>query len=1263
MRSYDANPALRYAVLPGAAGRYEWIVHVRAYGNRSQYEASTRTSVLVGQTCSSAELEASVSSNDPRTVTLAATSRCTYPNAEYRFLARPPGATAFSELRAWDASALASLAAPPGADGRYDFQVQVRFAGNASDWEATDTATSFVGRSCWSASLIAVPDGAAGVRLSGSAACQEGGTPEYRFMIRRPGASAFAALRDWSSEPRLSFVADPGPGASGRYEFRVDARAVGNASDLEASATTSRLLGSTCPQLRLTQTPRDPSSVDLAAEPIGAGVGVEFRFFVRGPDEATFHDVTGWTGYANYTLRPLAPGRYEVRVDARAYGNASDYEARGTTTVFVGRSCPEATLAVTPQSYGAADLLAAATCVLGGQPEYRFLVRRPGEVAFAELQPWSPSPSAHSYPVGFADYGSYEFQVQVRSVGNRGFDASARSVSLLGDVCSTVALSATGEPGDYGFQLRAAAACTGFASPEYRFMLLRPGATAFTELRGWSTDPIAPFAPQYAEHGRFEFMVYARARGNASASEGSAKLAKLAGWGCSFTTLRASTEGMVQYLLASASCTAYPEYRFFVRKPGETAYLELTDWQGEPYFAYQATVPGPYAYRVWVRGRTNASAWEAHADTEALTQNTCAATGLTATVGQEDPATFAVTLDATASCTGDWWTSPAYRFMVRRPGAAEFTELQAYGSTPSALLYVTAAEAGAYEFRVDVRSQYSPWDTEGSSVAVATVGSACTFAGLTATYDGSGAVDLQASSACTAGATGEYRFLVRRPGTSTYTEVRPFGSAATFHAAVDPKLTGVYAYRVDVRAKGNTSAAETSATATAAVGQSCASVAVTTARTTWSVDLQASPTCTAGAVPELRFLAKEPGAAAYTELRTYGPVDVLSFALPSNVSGAWVFRADARAEGNATDLRRDCGDNHPRRRFVLERHALRPARRGPGVRPALFGRDLHGGRHAAVPVPRAGAGRGVVHAAPRRIPVRRLLLVAAPALRARAVRVRGPGARRGQRLDVRGAGNRDHRHRRLTALAGNGDLTAGRPPSPRAARPHGHASTVRKYAVPDFSGVTWCTIRWPFSTVSRDWVLRAARATSIVTVSPRRSWSVTADVLAAGERHELRLPLLELEPLLLDLLPPDVGERRQLALLILEARVDRRRPLARPLDDADAHGDLRLGEGGDRREGGDGEQGGDHPASHLPLRASRRHVPTSSCRSTTGPSAVWRTVVASPSDESSSIATGPGPPSSRTYTMTARAARTGTSPAAAAARWRRSQPSTPVRSP
>lgn len=135
LRPYASDPSFHF--LAPESGRYELQVQARAKENASDWEAQATIGSLVGATCRTAVLT-SVSA-PPTFVHLIAGSSCLGAVAEYRFMYRPVGAAAFTELRPYGGASELDWNTAALPFGKYEVVVQTRVAGNQSVYEASAT--------------------------------------------------------------------------------------------------------------------------------------------------------------------------------------------------------------------------------------------------------------------------------------------------------------------------------------------------------------------------------------------------------------------------------------------------------------------------------------------------------------------------------------------------------------------------------------------------------------------------------------------------------------------------------------------------------------------------------------------------------------------------------------------------------------------------------------------------------------------------------------------------------------------------------------------------------------------------------------------------------------------------------------------------------------------------------------------------------------------------------------------------------------------
>jgi len=204
-----------------------------------------------------------------------------------------------------------------GAPGTYHLEADAR-SGTTEPYDAVANLT-YVLQPCSAASLasaLASPQKpGASIVLTASATCL--GVPEYRFWIRRPGAS-WTVVRDYS--PSASYTWITTGLVSGSYALEVDVRNQGAAAPYEATFNMPFVLDPPCTTTALTASPASPqpagTAVTLTASATGCSTP-EYQFWVQPPGGA-------WTVLQSYggntapwSTTGLADGTYNLDVWAR----------------------------------------------------------------------------------------------------------------------------------------------------------------------------------------------------------------------------------------------------------------------------------------------------------------------------------------------------------------------------------------------------------------------------------------------------------------------------------------------------------------------------------------------------------------------------------------------------------------------------------------------------------------------------------------------------------------------------------------------------------------------------------------------------------------------------------------------------------------------------------------------------------------------------------------------------------------------------------
>ncbi len=247
-RDWSTIPTANWDTTGLPSGKYHQIVYVRAVGSGVPAQSAARTTYLLSDVCTSASVSSSPTGpQSPGTpVTLSATASCTGgASAEFRFTYKGQSDTSYTEIAPYSTSSSVVWNTTGLASGTYNILVYVRAAGNASGWETAAHGTYLLGGVCSSVSLAIAPPSpqpvGTVVGLTGSATCAAGTTPEYRFLYRPAGTSAYTQIQGYSTVATASWATAGLP--NGPYELVVQARAVGNTSGAEAVAAAGYSLG------------------------------------------------------------------------------------------------------------------------------------------------------------------------------------------------------------------------------------------------------------------------------------------------------------------------------------------------------------------------------------------------------------------------------------------------------------------------------------------------------------------------------------------------------------------------------------------------------------------------------------------------------------------------------------------------------------------------------------------------------------------------------------------------------------------------------------------------------------------------------------------------------------------------------------------------------------------------------------------------------------------------------------------------------------
>lgn len=701
-QDYSSVATLRWDTTGKAYGTYNFEVDVRTQGTAVTYESVQ--SMAYGLTsCISSSLSTDKASPQPTgtQVKLSGAATCDG-TPQYRFVIHAPDGSSSVVSDFGGGAAFTWNAGGPG--GSYALEFDAKSATAPLSSMAT-SQLPFTIVACTAAAVAGSPatpqvPGTA-ITFTGSATCT--GTPEYRFQMRKPGAS-WAVVQPYGSLATYSWTTTGLP--FGGYGIEVDVRNTGGSADYETTSNdVFTLAGPAC---------TTPTLTSDVASPQGTGATINFsattttcptplyRFWENDPGSrwSMVQDYSATSTFA--WVASGAAGVTGIEVDVRDASRPVAYD--GVTNVsYTLTACTAATLTTdiaSPQVPGTqVTLTGAATCPRTA--DFRFWVRAPGG-AWSIVQDYG-SPSTYVWHTPAAG-GSYGLEVDVRDHGAAAAYETTTNIAygVIGP-CSVPSLSPNlGSPQAVGTTVTFTGGTSGCPSPQYRFWVRPPGGS-YTVQQDYSATATFAWSTAGLAAGTYAFEVDVRNQGSAVAYD-SARGAFFAITSppCTAATLTASTgppagtATSVTFTGAASSCPA-PQFRFWVRAPG-AGWTIVRDFAASPTYAWPGGgAAGTYLIEVDARALGSSVSYDVVANTTYAVTG-CATAALTEAPTAPQVHGTPVVLTGAAACLG----TPEYRFWVRAPGGS-WTIVQDYSSMKT--FTWTPATAGTYQLEVDVRNQ------------------------------------------------------------------------------------------------------------------------------------------------------------------------------------------------------------------------------------------------------------------------------------------------------------------------------------------------------------------------------------------------------------------------------------------------------------------------------------------------------------------------------------------------------------------------------
>jgi hypothetical protein len=259
---------------------------------------------------------------------------------EYQFLGRRAGPDPFSLAQPYGASNVFNWNTAGILGGTYEIQAQVRHAGAAVPYEATQTMTYVV--TTPSAATVTVTASPASPQLPGTlvtftANATGGGTYEYQFTGRKVGDAVFSVAQPYSELNAWTWnTAGVTPG---NYEVIVLARAAGSTAAFEATTTIFYTVAASSIAVDLTASPASGTaaagaSITFTGTATPAGGNYEYQFLGRRTGDPAFGTAQPY-GSANSWTWTGVTGSWDIQVQVRNVGSAEPFEAQQTIVYTV----------------------------------------------------------------------------------------------------------------------------------------------------------------------------------------------------------------------------------------------------------------------------------------------------------------------------------------------------------------------------------------------------------------------------------------------------------------------------------------------------------------------------------------------------------------------------------------------------------------------------------------------------------------------------------------------------------------------------------------------------------------------------------------------------------------------------------------------------------------------------------------------------------------------------------------------------------------
>jgi hypothetical protein len=457
------------------------------------------------------------------------------------------------------------------------------------------------------------------------------GSYEYQYLLKSSTDMAWTTVQAFSSSPTWTWNTVGVTPAS--YMVMVYVRNQGSLALFDMARTMEYSIVGAAPAKTGSFTVDHPSPqmkgsiLHFTAQGADGSGSYEYQF------QRKLSTGTVWSTSQTYSTNNVlmwdtsnaTAGTYNMRVMIRNAGSPASYEALAAMNFSVVAMSPVtgATLTASlpsPQASGTSVIVTATSTGGNATHDYRFLLRYPGSAVWKEVQAYGEQNTWPWDTTGMT-LGTYGIQVQVRNNGSAAAYEVVRSMSYLVTLDepargATITTSPTASVVSGATVTVTVGGTGGGPSYEYKIQRKKSTATTWTTVQEYATNDTIAWDTTGVAGGIYTWRVSVRTEGSLAAYEAmkTVNIQVFPYQPAAISTLTASPTGSqpagssIVFTTTPAAGSGTPEYRYYLRAPGSTAYTMERDYTTDPTWTWVTTADmgnnaASYTVLVYVRNQ------------------------------------------------------------------------------------------------------------------------------------------------------------------------------------------------------------------------------------------------------------------------------------------------------------------------------------------------------------------------------------------------------------------------------------------------------------------------------------------------------------------------------------------------------------------------------------------------------------------------------------------------------------------------------------